>query len=97
MTARKTTTDPRYTQSDIDEVSDSPEITAEEMARARPFSEVFPELAESAKRVRGKQKAPTKQLVSLRLDREVIDAFKSKGAGWQSLINETLKNAVKSG
>ncbi len=97
MTARKTTTDPRYTRSDIDDVSDSSEITAEEMARARLFSEVFPELAESAKRVRGKQKAPTKQLVSLRLDREVIDAFKSKGAGWQSLINETLKNAVKSG
>ena len=97
MTARKTTTDPRYTWSDMIEVSDSPEITAEEMARARPFSEVFPELAESAKRARGKQKAPTKQLVSLRLDREVIDAFKSKGAGWQSLINETLKNAVKGG
>ena len=97
MTARKRTTDPRYTRADINEVSDSPEITAEEMAKARPFSEVFPELAESAKRVRGKQKAPTKQLVSLRLDREVIDAFKSKGAGWQSLINETLKNAVKGG
>jgi len=97
MTARKRTTDPRYTRADMDEVSDSPEITPEEMAKARPFSEVFPELAESAKRVRGKQKAPTKQLVSLRLDREVIDAFKSKGAGWQSLINETLKNAVKGG
>jgi uncharacterized protein (DUF4415 family) len=97
MTARKRTTDPRYTRADINEVSDSPEITTEEMAKARPFSEVFPELAESAKRVRGKQKAPTKQLVSLRLDREVIDAYKSKGAGWQSLINETLKNAVKGG
>ena len=97
MTARKRTTDPRYTRADMDEVSDSPEITPEEMAKARPFSEVFPELAESAKRVRGKQKAPTKQLVSLRLDREVIDALKSKGAGWQSLINETLKNAVKGG
>ena len=97
MTARKRTTDPRYTRADMDEVSDSPEITAEEIAKAKPFSEVFPELAESAKRVRGKQKAPTKQLVSLRLDREVIDAFKSKGAGWQSLINETLKNAVRRG
>ncbi len=97
MTASKRTTDPRYTRADTNEVSDSPEITAEEMAKARPFSEVFPELAESAKRVRGKQKAPTKQLVSLRLDREVVDAYKSKGAGWQSLINETLKNAVKSG
>jgi uncharacterized protein (DUF4415 family) len=95
MTARKTTTDPLYTRSDMNEVSDSPEITADDMAKAKPFSEVFPELAKSAKRARGKQKAPVKQLVSLRLDREVIDAFKSKGAGWQSLINETLKNAVR--
>ena len=65
MTARNKTSDPRYTRADMNDVSDSPEITAEEMAKARPFSEVFPELAESAKRVRGKQKAPTKQLVSL--------------------------------
>ena len=97
MSAKKTTNDPRYTRSDIDDVSDSPEITAEEMSKAKSFSEVFPELAESAKRVRGKQKAPTKQLVSLRLDREVVDAYKSNGAGWQSLINETLKNAVRRG
>ncbi len=95
MTARKLTNDPRYRQADMDEVSDSPEITADEIANARPFSEAFPELAESAKRVRGKQKTPTKQLVSIRLDREVIDAFKSKGAGWQSLINEALKDVVR--
>ena len=38
-----------------------------------------------------------KRTTSLRLDHEVIDALKSKGAGWQSLINETLKGAVKGG
>ncbi len=56
MTARKTTNDPRYTRSDMNEVSDSPEITAEEMAKARPFSEVFPDLAESARRMRDREK-----------------------------------------
>ncbi len=39
------------------DVSDSPEFTSEEMATAKPFAEAFPELAASAKRVRGKQKA----------------------------------------
>ena len=51
----------------------------------------------SARRVRGKQKTPTKLLVSLRLDRSVIDAFKAEGAGWQSRMNEALKRAIGKG
>jgi uncharacterized protein (DUF4415 family) len=83
-----------YTQADWDDVSDNPEWTAEEMAEAKPFAEVLPESAASARRVRGKQKTPTKQLVSLRLDRSVVDAFKAEGPGWQSRINEALKRAI---
>jgi uncharacterized protein (DUF4415 family) len=44
---------------------------------------------------RGPQKAPTKKLVSLRLSSEVIDHFKSTGAGWQTRIDETLVKAIK--
>ena len=86
-----------YTQADWEEVSSNPEWTTEEMAKARPFAEVLPELAASARRVRGKQKAPTKQLVSLRLDRSIIEAFKAEGAGWQRRINEVLRHAVGAG
>ena len=95
--AAKTKTAPAgrlYTPADWDDVSDNPEWTAEEMAKAKPFAEVLPELAASARRVRGKQKAPTKQLVSLRLDRSIIEAFKAEGPGWQSRINEALKRTV---
>jgi uncharacterized protein (DUF4415 family) len=84
-----------YTQADIEDVSDTPEFTEQEMANAKPFAEVFPELAASAKRTRGKQRAPTKQLISLRLDRTVIDAFKASGPGWQRRMNEALKSAVR--
>ena len=85
-----------HTKADMEDVSDAPEFTREEMAAARPFVEVLPELAASARRVRGKQKAPTKQLVSLRLDRSVVDAFKAEGRGWQSRMNEALKRAIRS-
>jgi len=44
---------------------------------------------------RGPQKTPTKQLVSLRLSPEVLDYFKSKGAGWQTRIDQTLKSAIR--
>jgi uncharacterized protein (DUF4415 family) len=86
-----------YTQADIEDVSDTPEFTEQEMEKAKPFAEIFPELAASAKRTRGKQKAPTKQLISLRLDRTVIDVFKARGPGWQRRINEALKSAVRRG
>ncbi|MGD0184297.1 MAG: BrnA antitoxin family protein [Roseiarcus sp.] len=84
-----------FTQADLDDVSDSPEITAQEMAEAKPFAEAFPELAESVKRGRGKQKTPTKQLVSIRLDRDVLAAFKATGDGWQGRINDALRRVAK--
>ena len=84
-----------YTQEDLDEVLDNPEWTVEDFAQAKPFSEMFPELAASHRRTRGRQKAPTKKLVSLRLDPDVIEHFRSQGRGWQSRINDTLRKAMK--
>ena len=43
---------------------------------------------------RGPQKAPTKQLVSLRLSREVLDHFRATGRGWQARIDEALKQVA---
>ncbi|MBB6145803.1 uncharacterized protein (DUF4415 family) [Silvibacterium bohemicum] len=43
---------------------------------------------------RGPQKAPTKQLISLRLSQEVVDHYKSLGPGWQARIDEALKKAI---
>ncbi len=41
-------------------------------------------------RVRGPQKSPRKRPVSLRLDANVIDAFRATGRGWQSRLNTVL-------
>lgn len=41
-----------YSRADWDEVSDSPEATAEQLAEAEPFVKVFPELAEKMRRAR---------------------------------------------
>lgn len=82
-----------YSKDDWDTVSDSPEATDEELAQAKPFAEVFPELAEKMRRVRGPQKAPIKVSVTLRLDSDVVERFRASGKGWQSRINEILKRA----
>lgn len=44
---------------------------------------------------RGPQKTPTKQQVSLRLDPKVVAYFKSQGPGWQTRINQALRELVE--
>jgi uncharacterized protein (DUF4415 family) len=73
---------------------DNPEWTAEDFRRARPASEVMPELVDAWRRGRGKQKAPTKVAVSLRLDEAVVDRLRASGPGWQTRANEMLRKAV---
>ena len=84
-----------YTARDLREVSDNPEFTKEDFARAKPFAEALPELAASIRRGRGPNKAPKKKLVSLRLSPQVLDAYKAKGPGWQSRIDEDLRRINK--
>ena len=43
---------------------------------------------------RGPQLAPTKQLVSVRYSPEVLAFFKASGAGWQSRMDDALKQWV---
>lgn len=46
------------------------------------------------KRGRGKQKAPVKVQLTIRLDPDVVEFFKSQGEGWQSRINDALREIV---
>lgn len=79
-------------------IGPDPEIerpaTDAELATGRPFAETFPDLAKSIRR-RGPGKKPTKEAVTLRLDRDVVEAFKADGPGWQSRVNSALREAKK--
>jgi uncharacterized protein (DUF4415 family) len=39
----------------------------------------------------------TKEQVTLRLDKDVIDHFKKQGPGWQTRINAFLRSAARRG
>ncbi|MCL6706371.1 BrnA antitoxin family protein [Pseudomonas sp. R2.Fl] len=74
---------------------ENPEATEEQLAQARPFREVFPDLAEKIDRKLGRPKSDNpKRAISIRLDADVIERFKATGEGWQSRINEALRKAV---
>jgi uncharacterized protein (DUF4415 family) len=47
------------------------------------------------RRSRGKQKDPVKKQLTIRLNCEVVDFFKSQGNGWQSNINKALLEYIK--
>jgi uncharacterized protein (DUF4415 family) len=74
---------------------DNPEWTEEDFRKAKPFAEVFPDLAESIRRSRGRPTLdnPKKQ-VTIRLDGDVLEKFREGGPGWQSRINDILRKAA---
>ncbi|MBA3446729.1 MAG: BrnA antitoxin family protein [Pseudaminobacter sp.] len=83
-----------YTKEEWDAV-DSPPATPEQLAQAKPFAKVFPELAENMRKNLGGRPPleNPKQAVSIRLDQDVLAKFKATGPGWQSRINDVLKQA----
>ena len=76
---------------------ENPEWTRDDVAKARPalevFTEVFgPEAAETVKRGRGRPaKADRKVNQTLRLDVDVLEAYRNSGPGWQALMNQVLR------
>jgi uncharacterized protein (DUF4415 family) len=74
---------------------DTPKWTKADFAKAIRVWQI-PELAHLSNRKRGErgpQKRPTKQQVTLRLDRDVVERFRATGQGWQRRINDALRKA----
>jgi uncharacterized protein (DUF4415 family) len=73
---------------------DDQEWTEEDFKNAKSFAEMFPDLAASIRRARGRPRlAAPKKLVSLRLDPDVLEKFQRTGKGWRQRINDALKRA----
>ena len=70
-------------------------LTDEDFARMRPAEEVVPQIVAAYRRARGKQRAPVKKLVSLRLDPDVVAHFRATGPGWQGRINQALRKVAR--
>jgi uncharacterized protein (DUF4415 family) len=94
--ARKT--DDRASRPD----DENPEWTKEDFVRARPAAEVLPEFIGKAateeliRRSRGRPpKADKKVNQTLRLDPDVLEAFRREGSGWQARINQVLREHIQ--
>jgi uncharacterized protein (DUF4415 family) len=78
---------------------DNPELTEEEIAAMRPAREVLhPDLYAALTRDRptmNQSDLTAQEQVTIFVDRAVLDHFRSTGPDWRRLINETLKEAIK--
>ena len=81
---------------------DAPEATPEWFAKSRPAADVLGELfgqrvaKDMVKPKRGRPLLATpKTHVNIRLDADVVGAFKETGSGWQTRMNSALREWLK--
>ena len=82
---------PQISKADWDAV-ESPPLSDEMLSKMKPVKKNHPNIP---KRVRGQQKEPLKIPVSIRLNPDVVEYFKSQGKGWHTKINNILYDYMK--
>ena len=66
--------------------SDCPVLTQEQLSQMRPCHLVNKDMWK-----------PQKKSVNIRIDADILEFLKSTGKGWQSKVNDLLRNAVIKG
>ncbi len=72
------------------------EILQSDIKDFKPATQVLPPSLQRKVGMRGPQKAPTKERVTIRLSPEVVERFKATGAGWQTRVDAALQDWLKS-
>ncbi len=75
---------------------DNPIWTKKDFARAMHFPKgaTLDEAVAALRKARGRQVAPKKIAISIRLEPQILAHFKKDGAGWQKRIEEALLKVV---
>ena len=71
------------------------ELTANDLTAFRPARKALPESLRRKIGVRGPQKSPTKERITIRLSQNVVQRFRATGEGWQTRVDVALQNWLK--
>ena len=72
------------------------ELSAADMKRFQRAKQALPGTLLKKLNVRGPQKTPTKERITIRLSPEVVQRFRDTGDGWQTRVDSALKDWLKS-
>ena len=72
------------------------ELTAADLKRFQNAKQTLPGTLLKKLNVRGPQKTPTKERITIRLSPEVVQRFRDTGDGWQTRVDSALKDWLKS-
>lgn len=75
----------------VDAKGEVREILAADLKAFRPAADVLPASLRRKLGVRGPQKAPTKERVTIRLSPDVVQRFRATGDGWQTRVDAALQ------
>ncbi|MDR0478453.1 MAG: BrnA antitoxin family protein [Burkholderiaceae bacterium] len=70
---------------------DNPEWTDEMIKQSIRFGDLPESLQATLRRGRGPNKAPTKERISIRLSQETVQYFRATGDGWQTRVDQALR------
>lgn len=65
--------------------SDCPVLTDEQLARMRPCHLINKDMWK-----------PQKKVLNIRIDADLLEALKASGTGWQTRLNDWIRNGVTS-
>ncbi|MFW2356062.1 BrnA antitoxin family protein [Hydrogenophaga sp.] len=72
------------------------ELTVADVKRFKPAKHALPGSLLAKLNVRGPQKTPTKERITIRLSPEVVQEFRDTGDGWQTRVDSALKDWLRS-
>ena len=79
----------------IDAQGEVREITTKDLQSFRRGGRSLPDSLRHKVGVRGPQKAPIKERITIRLSPEVVQRFRATGDGWQPRVDAALQDWLK--
>ncbi len=72
------------------------ELNEEWFKKARPASEVVPDIVERYQRLQERELECTKTMLSIPLDADLAEYIRGLGPDWEELVNDKLRRALLS-
>ena len=76
----------------IDSTAEVREPTTEDLNKFRPAVDVLPASLRRKLGIRGPQRAPTSERITIRLSQDVVQRFRATHQAWQTTVDAVLRD-----